>query len=392
MQLRNQGTAFLPEGGILPGGSYPVYPTLEVAEDGAVTGELHFASEPKYPRPISQGREFDVHILHPDSILGDYLVMRVKFVDESGTVNGYVHGSPAQFRPQREQASKGRMISKGTGPEMSYFHAQVVLKDKKADNLFEYDLSKEYVADKVAKPFVLELGFFFGGASVRPTSVERIRIVKTETPANELAEAISREYRSSGVGVGVNMAKRMIVTQTEKSVDITREILDEVQTVSNVPEAIRKAVASREKPAQSPKTVFIVHGHDHDLLRDLELALHRWKLDPIVLSERASRGMTLVEKVEANTDVGFAFVLLTPDDYGGTDIGRLQRRARQNVIWEWGYLVGRLGRDRVCCLYKEGVEIPSDLHGIARIVVRTNLNENLEEIRRELKEAGFEIP
>jgi predicted nucleotide-binding protein len=62
------------------------------------------------------------------------------------------------------------------------------------------------------------------------------------------------------------------------------------------------------------------------------------------------------------------------------------------VIWEWGYLVGRLGRDHVCRLYKEGVEIPSDLHGIARIVVRTNLNENLEEIRRELKEAGFEIP
>lgn len=143
--------------------------------------------------------------------------------------------------------------------------------------------------------------------------------------------------------------------------------------------------------APSRKTIFIVHGHDHELLRELELQLHRWKLKPVVLSEQPNRGMTLLEKVEANTEVGFAFVLLTPDDYGGTDIGRLQRRARQNVIWEWGYLVAKLGRDRVCCLCKDEVEIPSDLNGIVRIVVTKNLKENLEEIRRELKEAGFDI-
>lgn len=85
-------------------------------------------------------------------------------------------------------------------------------------------------------------------------------------------------------------------------------------------------------------------------------------------------------------------MLLTPDDYGGTDMGNLQRRARQNVIWEWGYLVAKLGRDRVCCLCKSEVEIPSDLEGIARIVVTKNLKESLEEIRRELKQAEFDIP
>ena len=60
MRLGNHGTAFLPEGGALPGGSYPVYLELEVAEDGAVTGEVHFFSEPKYPRPIFVGKEFDL--------------------------------------------------------------------------------------------------------------------------------------------------------------------------------------------------------------------------------------------------------------------------------------------------------------------------------------------
>lgn len=99
MRFRDQGSAFLPDGGILPGGLYPVYVDLEVAENGVVTGEVHFHSEPKYPRPISIGREFDLHIPHPDSILGDNVVLTVKFVDDSGAVGGYAHGSQAQFHP-----------------------------------------------------------------------------------------------------------------------------------------------------------------------------------------------------------------------------------------------------------------------------------------------------
>src|SRR5437016_57243 len=71
MHLGNQGTAFLPEGGILPGGQYPVYASLEADDDGVALGELHFACEPKHPPPISIGEEFDVHVPHPQSILGD---------------------------------------------------------------------------------------------------------------------------------------------------------------------------------------------------------------------------------------------------------------------------------------------------------------------------------
>jgi Lon protease-like protein len=139
------------------------------------------------------------------------------------------------------------------------------------------------------------------------------------------------------------------------------------------------------------KAIFIVHGHDHSLLTDLELALRRWGLEPVVLSEQANRGMTLIEKLEANTAVAFAFILLTRDDVGGKDMSALQARARQNVIWEWGYLVGRLGRGRVCCLYHEGVEIPSDLRGTATIIIRGELKNHLEEIRREIKQAGFSM-
>jgi predicted nucleotide-binding protein len=102
--------------------------------------------------------------------------------------------------------------------------------------------------------------------------------------------------------------------------------------------------------------------------------------------------MTVIEKLEAHTKVGFAMVLLTPDDFGGLAPDRLQRRARQNVIWEWGYLVAKLGRANVICLYKSGVEMPSDLHGLVTIHIGDDVRTSAEEIRRELVAVGYKIP
>ncbi len=99
MHLGDQGIAFLPDGSTLPGGPYPVYASLEVDEHGAASGEVHFASEPRYPAPISIGTEFGVEVPHPNSILGDNVSLRVRLLDDSGSVTGYVVGSTAQFRP-----------------------------------------------------------------------------------------------------------------------------------------------------------------------------------------------------------------------------------------------------------------------------------------------------
>jgi len=105
MQLGNEGIAFLPDGGTLPGGPYPVYVRLEVDDDGAALGELHFGGEPKYPPPISIGAEFDLHVPRPDSILGDNVNLRVALMDDSGSVKGYVVGSVAHFHPPGEITS-----------------------------------------------------------------------------------------------------------------------------------------------------------------------------------------------------------------------------------------------------------------------------------------------
>ena len=112
--------------------------------------------------------------------------------------------------------------------------------------------------------------------------------------------------------------------------------------------------------------VFIVHGHDEAALQGLARFVERLGLEAIVLKEQPDQGRTIIEKFEdAARDVGFAVVLLTPDDLGGSvKLPEQQNRARQNVIFELGFFAGRLGRGRVCLLSKGHVEIPSDLSGV----------------------------
>jgi predicted nucleotide-binding protein len=95
-------------------------------------------------------------------------------------------------------------------------------------------------------------------------------------------------------------------------------------------------------------------------------------LEVVILHEKASKGRTLIEKFEAHSDVAFAFavVLLTPDDLGMLASGRRKKlapRARQNVILELGYFVGKLTRERVCALCVNGVERPSDYDGVVYV-------------------------
>lgn len=117
-------------------------------------------------------------------------------------------------------------------------------------------------------------------------------------------------------------------------------------------------------PAKSDK-IFIVHGHDTEARETVARFVEKIGLRAVVLHEQANQGRTIIEKVEANSDVGFAIVLLTPDDIGRSvkNTG-YEPRARQNVLLELGYFIGKLGRSKVCALKKGQVEIPSDFAGI----------------------------
>jgi predicted nucleotide-binding protein len=149
---------------------------------------------------------------------------------------------------------------------------------------------------------------------------------------------------------------------------------------------------TRVSKATDLSRAFIVHGHDEGARESVARFLERLGLTPVILHEQANLGKTLIEKLEHYGDVSFAVVLLTPDDEGRTagTAETLRLRARQNVLLELGFFVGSLGRERVCALHKEGIDLPSDWDGVAWVPLDGRGSWRLE-LARELKAAGFKV-
>lgn len=146
-----------------------------------------------------------------------------------------------------------------------------------------------------------------------------------------------------------------------------------------------------EEPAslssKDTTSVFIVHGHDDLAINEVKVFLMKIGFNPIVLREKPNESQTIIEKIEKYTNVGFAIVLYTPCDEGKAKESSVYKsRARQNVVFEHGYLCAKLGRKYVCAQVKDDVEIPGDLGG----VVYTHMNPGWEMlVARELKSAGY---
>jgi predicted nucleotide-binding protein len=149
----------------------------------------------------------------------------------------------------------------------------------------------------------------------------------------------------------------------------------------------------QSKPTEFGYKIFLVHGHDIASLHETARFLEKLNQDVIILHEQPNQGKTIIEKFIDYSEVGFAVVFLTPDDRGGTISTSFEKqllRARQNVIFELGYFIGKLGRNRVCALYSQGVEIPSDYSGVLFIEFDDRGAWRLA-LAREMKAAGFNI-
>lgn len=144
------------------------------------------------------------------------------------------------------------------------------------------------------------------------------------------------------------------------------------------------------------RRVFVVHGHDEAARESVARFLQILGLEPLILHELPSRSGTVIEKLSRYSDVGFAVVLLTPDDLGGAQVdasknpSRMKPRARQNVLLELGYFIGKLGRERVCALKKGDVEVPSDFSGVVYVSMDDAQAWHVQ-LARELNDAGYEI-
>ena len=176
-------------------------------------------------------------------------------------------------------------------------------------------------------------------------------------------------------------------------------IVDAVRSVEKRMASLEDSILSRSESDVSKtkisRKVFIVHGHDGELKEQVARFLEKLDFQPIILHEQPDKGQTIIEKLGSNTnDIGFAFILLTPDDVGAvkSEAEKLNPRARQNVVFEHGLFVAQLGRSRVCALLKGGVEIPSDLSGVLykEVPEKGGVESIKFDLVQELRAAGFD--
>lgn len=142
---------------------------------------------------------------------------------------------------------------------------------------------------------------------------------------------------------------------------------------------------------ENAKDVFIIHGRNERVKNEVANFLTILDLQPIMLNEQANKGRTIIEKFEDHSNVMAAIALFTSDDVGKLkDCDELEDRARQNVIFEAGYFIGKLGRERTIILYEDGLKIPSDLSGYLYIPLDSDKQWH-QGLIKELKAIGFNI-
>ena len=248
---------------------------------------------------------------------------------------------------------------------------------------------KNIIKSDILVPYLQGEEFFVDGYCLNKSKISRIKIVASEQSIQSLVdfknEQKDYENRISDVYVVFTYASLHIMNDEKLVRDITAEILKEVKT------ELKNSKSTRKKSVINNKRVFIVHGHDDKIKWDVSNFLRKLNLEPVILHEQANRGKTIIEKIESETDVGYGIVLYTPCDKGGTkdtDFENMKFRARQNVIFEHGFLIARLGRDRVCALLDGDVEQPSDIDGVLYVKYQGDWKLT---VANELRSAGYDI-
>lgn len=171
-----------------------------------------------------------------------------------------------------------------------------------------------------------------------------------------------------------------------------QSIYDEVQEYFDDQNIEQKQAVERQTLPLG-KEVFIVHGHDNEMLLKVKEFLTKSGLHPIVLREQPNEGRTIIEKFENEAaSTGFAVVLLTPDDVGRdvNEVNGENPRARQNVVFEMGYFIGKFGRRKVAVICDPSVERPGDVAGVVYID-NTSGNDWKIDLMKELRAAGYDV-
>lgn len=178
-------------------------------------------------------------------------------------------------------------------------------------------------------------------------------------------------------------------SQLENLINVTLEDISLSDGINEVENA-----ESNEKTSLS-RNIFIVHGHNEEMKQSSARFLEKIDFKATILHEQPNKGRTIIEKFTDYSNVDFAVILLSADDVAfnkADDVKSAKLRARQNVIFELGFFLGKIGREKVFVLHEQvdNFEIPSDYQGVIFEPYDNNGNWKLS-LAKELKAVGYKI-
>ena len=273
---------------------------------------------------------------------------------------------------------------------MPYYHVLIESYEssKPYYELDKTDLSE--IKEEIVIPYLNGKEFTVDGYSLDKSKIKRFIIKESDCSSEEYA---AREQAKLSPNIIMVILPRDIVESSAYTRDITNCIIKECK--SQLQEITSKSEAPTPNKPQTPmdkSKVFIVHGHDNAAKSEAARFVENLGFNAIILHEQASSGHTIIEKIEENTNVGFGIVLYTPCDLGASQKQKdqLKARARQNVIFEHGYLIGKIGRENVCALVKGDIETPNDISGVVYIKMDEGDGWKLA-VAKEMKKSGYDV-
>lgn len=261
---------------------------------------------------------------------------------------------------------------------------------KSQNNKQLYELDKTNlleIEEDVIIPYLRKEQFQFDGYFIQPKNILRIVVKETERTTKEYSK-----YENDNMSSGIIMfiSDEDIFHYDKYTKDITKQVFASAREKIEKGNVIVKPNKTKEE--NDLTKVFIVHGQDELAKTEVARFIEKLGFQAIILHEQVSSGKTIIEKIEEFSNVGFGVVLYTPCDLGAKkgEEGNLQSRARQNVIFEHGYLIAKLGRRNVSALVKGKIEIPNDISGVVYVPLDDHKAWQLV-LAKEMRNSGYNV-
>jgi len=242
--------------------------------------------------------------------------------------------------------------------------------------------------------------FFFVTDSRLSETTVKVEDTASEVKLADVMDALRPHYKEVALTLGVRQALFSTSKEAIKgefNYDKAKEhALELIKEHYSLVENGQKFTPTSFEKISPSKQIFVVHGHDNEMREAVARTLEKLELKPIILDEQSNKGLTIIEKLVTNSKVTFAVILLSPDDKGAeknTEHRDQKFRARQNVILELGFFLGKLKREQVFALRRleTNFELPSDFLGVVYTTYDTPDGNWRLDLVRELQECGYPV-